>query len=72
MDSAKKDGRYARVYDQLVELLKKSNDTTAQMCTVSSVLKHKFEYFFWCGFSIAIGFGVIEHGYEMKSARFCC
>lgn len=50
MDSVKKDGRYARVYDQLVELLKKSNDTTAQMCTVSSVLKHKFEYFFWCGF----------------------
>ncbi len=50
MDSAKKDGRYARVYTQLVELMKKSNDTTAQMCTISSVLKHKFDYFFWCGF----------------------
>ena len=50
MDSNKKEGRYSRVYDQLVELLKKSDDTTAQMCTISSVLKHKFEYFFWCGF----------------------
>lgn len=50
MDIAKKEGRYSRVYDQLVELLKKSEDTTARMCTISSVLKHKFDYFFWCGF----------------------
>ena len=50
MDTARKEGRYARVYDQLVELLKKSEDTSAQMCTISAVLKHKFDYFFWCGF----------------------
>lgn len=50
MDKAKKEGRYSRVYDQLVELLKKSEDTTAQMCTINAVLKNKFDYFFWCGF----------------------
>ncbi len=50
MDTKKKDSRYSRIYDQLVELVKKSDDVTARMCTISAVLKHKMDYFFWCGF----------------------
>ncbi len=42
--------RYERLYKQIAELLKKSNDTTAQMANVSAVLYHKMNYFFWCGF----------------------
>ncbi|HUW04995.1 MAG TPA: GAF domain-containing protein [Williamwhitmania sp.] len=50
MDTKKKDSRYSRIYDQLTELVKKSQDPTARMCSISAVLKHKLDYFFWCGF----------------------
>lgn len=52
METKKKDSRYSRIYDQLVELVKKSDDVTARMCTISAVLKHKMDYFFWCGFYV--------------------
>lgn len=42
--------RYERLYKQIADLLKKSNDTTAQMATISAVLYHKMNCFFWCGF----------------------
>lgn len=45
-----KSERYERLYQQISDLLKKTNDTTAQMATVSAVLFHKIDYFFWCGF----------------------
>lgn len=50
MDKQKKESRYKRLFVQIEELLKKSSDTTAHMATVSAVLYHKMEYFFWCGF----------------------
>lgn len=50
MEEAKKSGRYQRLYTQLKELLIKSTDPTARMATVSAVLYHKMDYFFWCGF----------------------
>jgi GAF domain-containing protein len=50
METSKKDSRYSRIYAQLEELVKKSENPTARMCTISSVLKHKLDYFFWCGF----------------------
>jgi GAF domain-containing protein len=50
MEKQKKINRYKRLYLQIEELLKKSNDETAHMATVSAVLYHKIEYFFWCGF----------------------
>ena len=50
MDSNKKEGRYQRLYDQLEELVKKSNDQQARMATIVAVLHHKMEYFFWTGF----------------------
>lgn len=39
-----------RIYAQLEELLLKSSDELARMATISAVLYHKMEYFFWCGF----------------------
>jgi len=50
MNSEKKTGRYNRIYAQIKELMSKSNDTIAQMATVSAILQHKMDYFFWCGF----------------------
>ena len=50
MDDNKKKKRYIRLIAQISELMKKSNDVTAQMATVAAVLYHKMDYFFWCGF----------------------
>lgn len=50
MEDRKKEGRYSRIYDQLKELVKKSDNTSARMATVIAVLHHKFEYYFWTGF----------------------
>jgi len=50
MEKDSKSGRYERIYLQLETLLNKCNDTTAQMATISAVLYHKLQYFFWCGF----------------------
>lgn len=49
-NSDKKEGRYSRIYQQLKDLLKKSNDPVAKMATISAVLFHKFDHYFWCGF----------------------
>lgn len=50
MTSDKKAAHYERLYQQLTELLQKSNDSIAQMATISAVLFHKMDTFFWCGF----------------------
>lgn len=50
MESKKKQGRYERMYEQIKELLKKSDDHYARMSTIIAVLHHKMEYFFWTGF----------------------
>jgi len=50
MDKEKKIGRYQRVYNQLEELLKKCNNINSRLATVSAVLHHKMDSFFWTGF----------------------
>ena len=50
MDSNKKEGRYSRIYKQLDELVKKSDNPISRMATIVAVLHHKMEYFFWTGF----------------------
>jgi GAF domain-containing protein len=50
MDNTKKKGRYARVYNQLIELLYPHHNDIAAMSTIAAVLHHKFDYFFWTGF----------------------
>ncbi len=64
MDKSKKEGRYQRIITQLEGLLTKTNDPVARMATVTAVLKHKFDYFFWCGFYIVHGDTLIVGPYQ--------
>ena len=50
MDKEKKYDRYQRLFAQLDGLLRKTADPLARMATISALLFHKFDYFFWCGF----------------------
>lgn len=50
MESKKKQGRYERIYNQLKELMHKSEDTSARMSSIAAVLHHKMKGFFWTGF----------------------
>jgi GAF domain-containing protein len=50
MNQEKKAQRYQRLYDQIAELLIKSNNPLSNMATIVAVLHHKMEYFFWTGF----------------------
>ena len=50
MESQLKSNRYNRIYNQLKELLVKSDDVDARMATIVAVLHHKMETFFWTGF----------------------
>lgn len=50
MEKSKKEGRYSRIYNQLSELVKKSNSPAARKATVIAVLHHKMDTFFWTGF----------------------
>lgn len=50
MEKSKKEGRYNRLYIQIEELLKKSDNPVSHMATIAAVLHHKMDYFFWTGF----------------------
>ncbi len=49
MEKNKKASRYERLYQQLSELLIKSNNPISAMATISAVLHHKMK-FLWTGF----------------------
>lgn len=62
MQDDKKAARYERIYTQLQELVKKSNDSLAHKATVVAVLFNKFDYYFWCGFyRVEADFLVVEN-----------
>ena len=50
MNKEKKQKRYQRLYEQLKELVPKSNDPLARMSTIIAVLHHKMDTFFWTGY----------------------
>ena len=50
MNDKKKEGRYQRIFVQLQELLKKTDDPLARMASICAVLHHKMDHFFWTGF----------------------
>ena len=50
MNNKKKEGRYQRIFVQLQELLKKTENPLARMASINAVLHHKMEHFFWTGF----------------------
>ena len=47
-----KEGRYERIYSQLEGLLEESGSQLSKMSTITAVLHHKMEGFFWTGFYI--------------------
>ena len=50
MDNQKKAARYERVYQQVSDLIADINNPTSRMATISAILHHKFDYYFWTGF----------------------
>jgi L-methionine (R)-S-oxide reductase len=50
MHTDKKAGRYQRLYDQIKELLIKSNNGLSDMATIVALLHHKMDQYFWTGF----------------------
>ena len=50
MNQDKKKKRYERIYNQLNELLVKTDDKLARMASIVAVLHHKMEHFFWTGY----------------------
>jgi L-methionine (R)-S-oxide reductase len=50
MDKTKKLNRYKRVYKQLEELLKNSDDPISNQSTIIAILHNKFDYYFWTGY----------------------
>jgi GAF domain-containing protein len=50
MENSKKKSRYERIYNQLKDLLPKTDDKQARMSSIIAVLHHKIDYFFWTGY----------------------
>lgn len=68
METLKKQGRYERMHTQLTGLLTKTNDPVARMATISAILYHKMDYFFWCGFYRVQGELLIVGPYQGPAA----
>jgi L-methionine (R)-S-oxide reductase len=68
MDTLKKQGRYTRIVVQIESLLSKTDDPIARMATISAILYHKMDYFFWCGFYRVNGNKLIVGPYQGPAA----
>lgn len=56
--------RYERIFDQLKELLKRTDNRIARMATIASVLHHKMPHYFWTGFYIHTNKDLIVGPYQ--------
>ena len=64
MEKKMKIARYQRLRAQLLGLLGKTADPLARMATITALLFHKFDYFFWCGFYRLIAGDLIVGPYQ--------
>ncbi|HNZ68137.1 MAG: GAF domain-containing protein [Prolixibacteraceae bacterium] len=64
METNKKTGRYGRIFTQLEELVRKTNDKNARMATIAAVLHHKMDYFFWTGFYLLVEGELVVRTYQ--------
>lgn len=64
MNPEKKDKRYKRLYDQIVELLRDKQYPVARMATITAVLHHKMDYYFWTGFYMLVDGELIVGPYQ--------
>ena len=56
--------RYERIYNQLQELLTKTENKVARMATAVALLHHKMPRFFWTGFYILVEGELIVGPYQ--------
>ncbi len=56
--------RYERIYNQLQELLTKTENKVARMATAAALVHHKMPHFFWTGFYILVGGELIVGPYQ--------
>jgi GAF domain-containing protein len=68
MEAKKKEGRYSRIYDQLVPLMEKCHVPEARMATIVAVLHHKMDYFFWTGFYLLRDGELVVNNYQGQVA----
>jgi L-methionine (R)-S-oxide reductase len=64
MTKIQKAGRYARIYQQLEDLLKDRPNPLACMSTIAAVLHNKMDYFFWTGFYLLDGGELLVGPYQ--------
>lgn len=64
MDNNKKSKRYERLYKQVVELLEDKEYPVARMATITAVLHHKMDDFFWTGFYLLVDGELIVGPYQ--------
>ena len=64
MDNNKKSKRYERLYKQIVELLEDKEYPVARMATITAVLHHKMDGFFWTGFYLLVDDELIVGPYQ--------
>ncbi len=50
MKEASKLKRYERIYDQIKDLIKATDNPASRMATINALLHHKFDYYYWTGF----------------------
>ncbi len=50
MENGRKDARYGRIYAQIAELVTPVTSPIARMATITALLHHKIDYYFWTGF----------------------
>ena len=56
--------RYERIFNQLQELLTKTENKVARMATAAALLHHKMPHFFWTGFYILVEGELIVGPYQ--------
>jgi len=56
--------RYERIYNQLQELLQRTDNRTARMATIVAILHHKMTHFFWTGFYILTNEDLVVGPYQ--------
>ncbi len=52
MTNQKKKARYAEVANEIASVIEGETNLTARMATVSNILHHAFDYYFWTGFYV--------------------
>ncbi|TRX71124.1 GAF domain-containing protein [Carboxylicivirga sp. M1479] len=64
MNEQSKAKRYDRIYEQIKELVKATNNPTSRMATINAILHHKFSYYYWTGFYELVDGDLLVSAYQ--------